>query len=680
MSPCGIGSCPHTMPNLRWAWPSPGSLVACVTAYAAAAVAFTWPLVRHLPTKLTGPPSSDLGVYVWNLWVFRHEVMAGRFPLFTSSIFSLDTPANLSQHNYTIFSDILAVPLLSVFGLVTSHNIIALLNMVAAATTMFVLALHVVRRPVIAWLAGLLFGFSPMLMARSEMHPSLAAAAPLPLFVLILFRLDATRSVPWAVAAGATLAWAGLTDPYYAVYCVMLAGWYLWTTAVQVHYSPWEWRASRPSTQVVDGVIAGILLVTLAILATGGTRLAVGGLTVGLTTVYTPNLLLVVAVGFRVLLTLRPRFSVRPGFKWVGLARLTSYAATCGGVLLAPVLYALALRWLDGVYVPQRLLWRSSTPGADLMTVFMPNPNHVWLGAPWRGWLTGQPGGYADNITSITVVAGLVILAAMRFARLRVPRFWGGLAVLAGGLTLGPFIRVAGIDTHLPTLWAALRYVPVVGIARAPARFAVLLILAVAVIFALALKALADRRPSTGRPLVAVVGLLLVFELCPAPRPLYDGTIPDIYARIASDPRDVRVLELPFGVRDGLSSYGDFNASSQFHQTLHGKRLIGGYLSRVSTRRVEMIRRRPVLAVLAALSEGRTVPEADIETALRRGPAFVKAARIGYVVVDRSRVGQALRDAATRILDLEKIGEAGNRELYRPRPPALRLASASTAR
>jgi hypothetical protein len=651
----------------RWTWPSPGSFAACVVAYAASAVLFTWPLARHLSTRLTGLPGSDLGVYIWNLWVFRHEVMAGHSPLFTSSIFSLDGPANLSQHNYTIFSDILAVPLLPVFGVVASHNILVLFHMVAAATAMFLLAFLVVRRRAIAWMAGLLFGFSPMLMARSEIHPSLAAAAPLPLFVFILFRLDATRSARWAAAAGVTLAWAAVSDPYYAVYCVMLAGWYLWNRTIKVRYAPWDWRASRPSLQVVDGAIVGLLLLTIIILATGGTQFTVGRLSVGLTTAYTPNLLLVLAIVLRVLLTIRPRVRVRPRSGWIELVRLMAFGAAAGGVLLSPILYSLATRWFDGGYVPHHLFWRTSTPGADLMTVFLPNPNHVWLGAPWRGWLTGGPGGYAENVTSITVVAAAVILAAMRFASLRVPRFWGGLALLAGSLTLGPFIRVAGIDTHVPTLWAVLRYVPVIGVARSPARFAVLLMLAVAVVFALALKALADRRGSARTPTVAFVGLLLAFELCPAPRPLHDGTISPIYARIAVDPRDVRVLELPFGVRDGFSSFGNFSAASQFYQTQHGKRLIGGYLSRVPSRRVEMARRRPVLAVLAALSEGRTVSPADLEQAARRGAGFVETAQVGYVVVDRSRAGQDLIDVATRVLDLEKIGEAGNRDLYRPR-------------
>jgi hypothetical protein len=203
-------------------------------------------------------------VYVWNLWVFRHEVLNGRSPLSTSSILSLDTRVDLSLHNYTIFSDLLA------------H--------------------HVVRRVGLAWLAGLLFGFSPMLIARSEIHPSLSAAAPLPLFVFVLFRLETTRAARWAVAGGATLAWAAICDPYYAIYCVILAAWFLWTRAVRVSRPPRTVPASLATVYVLDGIILGLLAVIAGILVTGGMQFQAGPLRVGLTTLYTPNLLLVVAV------------------------------------------------------------------------------------------------------------------------------------------------------------------------------------------------------------------------------------------------------------------------------------------------------------------------------------------------------------------------------------------------
>ena len=54
----------------RRAWPSH---IAAVLGYVCVAVAFSWPLLPHLSTHLTGSPGGDTGVYVWNQWVFQHE-------------------------------------------------------------------------------------------------------------------------------------------------------------------------------------------------------------------------------------------------------------------------------------------------------------------------------------------------------------------------------------------------------------------------------------------------------------------------------------------------------------------------------------------------------------------------------------------------------------------------------
>ena len=128
--------------------------------------------------------------------------------------------------------------------------------------------------------------------------------------------------------------------------------------------------------------------------------------------------------------------------------------------------------------------------------------------------------------------------------------------------------------------------------------------------------------------------------------PLYSAAVPDFYRRIAAAPDDVRVLELPFGIRDGTSSVGDFTARSQFYQTVHGKRLIGGYLSRVSSRRVRDTRRDPMLDALIWLSEGRELDASRWRSLVETGPAFVERAKVGFVVIDRRRTTRAIREFA----------------------------------
>ena len=166
--------------------------------------------------------------------------------------------------------------------------------------------------------------------------------------------------------------------------------------------------------------------------------------------------------------------------------------------------------------------------------------------------------------------------------------------------------------------------------------------------------------------ILGVVGFALAFELLPIPRTLYSAEIPPIYRTIAADPRPVRVLELPFGIRDGLSSFGDYRASSQFYQTAHGKPLVGGYLSRISQQRAAQLRGRPVRAALIALSERRDLDERVATRARRAAGEFIEQGRLGYVVIDTSRATPELRDFAIALFDLQRVETAGVFELYVP--------------
>ena len=126
------------------------------------------------------------------------------------------------------------------------------------------------------------------------------------------------------------------------------------------------------------------------------------------------------------------------------------------------------------------------------------------------------------------------------------------------------------------------------------------------------------------------------------------------------------MLELPFGIRDGLSSTGNFSAASQFYQTYHQKPLIGGYLSRVSARRIAWLRRNPVLNALVILSEDRSLSPDLAQEATLEAPVFLERARVGYVIVDRTLASPELALFAKELFGLEKMGESGSRELYRP--------------
>jgi hypothetical protein len=643
-----------------------------LAGYAACAIVFTWPLAPQLGTHLTGSPAGDTGVYVWNQWVFQHEVLQqGRFPYFTDKIFSLSGRANLSLHNYTAFQDLIALPLMGWLGVVATFNLVYLLMTVLTGYATFLLARHVTGRDAEAWLAGLLFAWSPVLVTRGAAHFSLVAAAPVPIFLLLLLRTTKRQRIRDALALGATVAWAATADAYYAVYCIFIAAVFLVGRVLTIQ---WRGRDTRPravpwTLDVLLFCVAGLVL-SMAI--SGGWQFSIRGRVASIRSLYTPMLVLTILVLARAAWSCRTSLLRFDRTTALRVLRLATAAGVFATALLSPVLYAVGLRIADGRWDWESVFWRNSPRGVDLAAFFLPNPNHPLAPDAIRAWLTPRPDAYFENVASLTLVALGTVGIAWR-AGWRIPRLWGTFALVFGALALGPFVHVGGLNTYIPGPWALLRYVPVLGLARTPSRFSILAMLMIAILFGLALTWLGRRWPTRRRALVTTLGALLIVELLPAPITLYSAAVPDFYRRIAAAPEDVRVLELPFGIRDGTSSIGDFTARSQFFQTVHGKRLIGGYLSRVSRRRVRDTRRDPMLDALLWLSEGRELDASRWRSLVESGAAFVERVNVGFVVIDRRRTARALREFVNTAFELQLIESDGEFELYVPRFPAAAL-------
>src|ERR1051325_8895811 len=148
-------------------------------------------------------------------------------------------------------------------------------------------------------------------------------------------------------------------------------------------------------------------------------------------------------------------------------------------------------------------LFRSSSSGRS-----------SWPLAPGRvkEWLEALPNGYLENVASVPLVLIGTILLAWR-AGWRATRWWVTLTIAFALLALGPFVRVGNINTSVPGPWAVVRYIPIVGLARTPARFSAVMMLGLSVLFASALAWYGRRRPASRRRLLLIVSALLLFEL-----------------------------------------------------------------------------------------------------------------------------------------------------------------------
>jgi hypothetical protein len=336
---------------------------------------------------------------------------------------------------------------------------------------------------------------------------------------------------------------------------------------------------------------------------------------------------------------------------------------------MLPLLAGLVQRARDGRLPESETLWRSSPRGVDLLSYVVPNPLHPLFGASTSMWfMPDRQDAFPEFIAAFPLVALAAVGVAWWWRAL--PAFWLWFTGLFAWLSLGPFAHVAGVNTYVPTPWALLRYVPVLGMARAPSRFAILAALGLSILAGFALEAWLRRARTARAPALVCAIALLAFELLPFPRPLFSADVPDVYRLVAAGDESVSLLALPTGIRDGTSSLGDFSAQTQFFQTRHGRPLVGGYLSRVSRARKDENRRSPIMSTLMTLSErGGVVNPEVLDLARSARDRFLARSCVGFVVIDKKRGSADLRATAVDILQLARVHEDERYELLRPIDP-----------
>jgi hypothetical protein len=611
--------------------------VAAFMSYAVLAVLFVWPLPLRLTNHITGDPAGDAGAYVWNAYVFSRNVSTGSSVLQTDQILSFANEVSLALHNNSLFLSAMSAPLIPTLGVIGGFNAALIGILILNPFCAYLLAWHETRSRCPAWLAGALFGFSPFISARVEGHMSLATAFALPLVLLAARRAVTSEArMDWALV-GAALALCAVSDPYYLVFGVMAVT-VVWLfervtfeRLVDVHQ-----RLGMAATALA--LVSGSAI--LWIVFGGGGQIALGAIRIGVRSPYTPVLVFTVSLLLLLFAVHPARIVFIPGF-----LRQLKYPALAGivaTVLLYPWLSVAAAQVLSkgGTESP---LWRSSPLGVDLFSFMLPNPTHPLFREFIEPWMTTERAdAFVEGVASLTVSAILVGFVLLAYFKSSLPKFWVIFTVIFAALAAGPFVHVNGASTYIPGPWALLRFVPAIGMVRSPTRFAVMTTLGVSLLLAFAL---ATARLGRFRNSVFVgVGLLLGFETMGLPRRTFPAVLPNAYQVVADDRCDVAMLRLPTGIKDGTRQRGRFSSQTQFRQVFHGKRLLGGYLSRLSDETVSEYEHHPTISALLDLSEGKSLsPEMRLQ-GIREAPGLARRVGIGFVVVNRAEASQDLRD------------------------------------
>lgn len=305
----------------------------------------------------------------------------------------------------------------------------------------------------------------------------------------------------------------------------------------------------------------------------------------------------------------------------------------------------------------------------DLLGFLVPSVFHPVLGG-WALRLAERFGWTLEH----TAYLGLVplLLAATALGRLRrdhTVRCWAGIALGSLVLSLGPFPSIAGAAyPAIPLPYRLLAAVPVLNNLRGPNRFAVCLVLALAVLAGLALTRWAERWAGPAwvrRTALGAVAGAIVFEFVAIPIPLASAAVPEVYMRIGEAREDGLVLEVPLGRAAAFASAGSFFPAQMYWQSAHGKRLIGGYVSRASVDRTLALKAEPIFASLLELQAGADLPAARLLRDREGAPELVARLNLRWVLVHppfyHGKVERYLRE----VLPLEPLADRDGIAAYR---------------
>jgi hypothetical protein len=319
----------------------------------------------------------------------------------------------------------------------------------------------------------------------------------------------------------------------------------------------------------------------------------------------------------------------RQALRWqtVGLLAMS----VCVVLLLtAPFLVPLIGESSAGV-VKSALRYFTDKP-TDLLSFFIPSIDHPLLqgiGADVREQFSHWRPAFLGYLP-----LGLALYAGL--SRPRQSALWLVSGAFFAALALGTTLEIGGVAyPKVPMPFALLvRWVPALQIVRQSSRFNVMVSLSLAVLVGLACADLSGRlralRP-TGRrgwlspALLSSIGVVVVFEYLALPCPLSSGRISPFYHRLARDPADLALLELPID---------DFHSREYLYpQTVHHKKLVNGYVARTAPEVQGFIEHQPLLRKLQI--------QMEIDSALHDVPAemaLLSANGVRYVVVHKLRL------------------------------------------
>lgn len=174
-------------------------MIIALILFLIASLIFTFPLLLNLNNIISNYGVGDGYLYIWNAYIFWHELLSGNNPFMTKMVL-YPIGVNLAFHDYSPLTNLF----LGIFksNLVVGMNVMILLAFTMASFSTFLLIKLITKNYLLSIIAGLIYGFSPIMFSylSVEHYYYLFAAPYLPLGILFTLQFWQKKKLVYFLA------------------------------------------------------------------------------------------------------------------------------------------------------------------------------------------------------------------------------------------------------------------------------------------------------------------------------------------------------------------------------------------------------------------------------------------------------------------------------------------------
>jgi len=534
-------------------------------AYLVLAALVCYPVSLFITTRILGDHRSDVWKHLWGaVWV-RNSLNAGiLFPLHTDR---LNFPPGGTIYNLDFLNSYLSVPFQNLLGPVAAYNLIILGQLALGGLGVYLLALEILKSRSGAFLAGAGAAFCPFILSYgigSGVNECLNLGW-LALFILFWIRTGEDHKWRNPLLAAFFLFLTTFGSLYYGFFAVFFALiWTLTRTAQRLAGSNrgFDRKSGGGKVDSQPGLFRRINRPLSP--HRRNPALADRGRAVRIITALLLGAILVLPLAGAFKSTWDAPDSMVPGHvKARHALELDQHYSPAFRNFATPADYLIAGK---GSVVTTRVM--------DLL-YHVVYPGWVILILATIGLIGNRRGKHPQ------LVPWMVVGVLFFFCSLGPVIYLGGVAVPGDTGGQNP---VGGLRLANPFFLSFYHLVPYFPQVAVPARFSILVILALVILAAAGFVHLQRKLAPVWRPpaLLLILGLVLgetmLLSPTPFPIPWSSARVPRVYLELANAPRDTGVLDLPVYRENSLLLPGEYF----LYQTVHGQRIpykISGWLT-----------------------------------------------------------------------------------------------------